>query len=166
MPNRRPLADYLALEYPFHVLADPEGGYVVIHPDLPGCMTQFDDLAQLPAMVTEARELWIESEYERGNDIPEPSYPESYSGKFVARLPRSLHRTLAEQAERDGVSLNQHVVALLSAGTATNDLAARLDDLGARIDGLSARLAPPDPAPDRSAAPLESVEPAPARRTA
>lgn len=31
---------------------------------------------------------------------------EQYSGKFVARLPKSLHRELAQAAEREGVSLN------------------------------------------------------------
>ena len=164
--TRRPLAEYLALEYPFHVLADPEGGYVVVHPDLPGCMTQFDDLSDLPWMVKEARELWIESEYERGNDIPEPSYPETYSGKFVARLPRSLHRTLAEQAERDGVSLNQHVVALLGAGAATNDLAARVDVMSVVVERLVAKLETQSATDGGSALQLEAVEAPPARRTA
>ena len=69
-------------------------------------------------MAEEVRPLWIEAAYEHGIDIPLPSYPEEYSGKFVVRLPRSLHRRLAESAERDGVSLNQYVVMLLSGGDA------------------------------------------------
>lgn len=32
----------------------------------------------------------------------------------MLHLPRSLHRILAEQAEREGVSLNQYMVSLLS----------------------------------------------------
>jgi predicted HicB family RNase H-like nuclease len=36
------------------------------------------------------------------------------SGKFVVRLPRSLHAALEAEAEREGVSLNQLVVAKLS----------------------------------------------------
>lgn len=150
------------MEYPFHVLADPDGGYVVVHPDLPGCMTQFDDLADLPWMVTESRELWIESEYESGHDIPLPSYPESHSGRFVARLPGSLHRTLAEQAERDGVSLNQHVVALLGAGVATHEVMDRLDRLSETVGAMSARL----DVGDRSPAPIGDLQPVETRRTA
>lgn len=160
--DRRPLSEYLAFEYPFHVLADPEGGYVVVHPDLPGCMTQFDDLADLPWMVTEARELWIESEYESGHDIPLPSYPETHSGKFVARVPKSLHRTLAEQAERDGVSLNQHVVALLGAGVATHELAVGLDRLRETVEGLSAQLGVGERSPDT----VGDLLPVGSRRTA
>jgi len=36
------------------------------------------------------------------------------SGKFVVRLPRSLHAALIAEAEREGVSLNQLCVAKLA----------------------------------------------------
>ena len=36
------------------------------------------------------------------------------SGKFVVRVPRSLHAALEAEAKREGVSLNQLVVAKLS----------------------------------------------------
>lgn len=134
-PNaRRTIEEYLALEYPFNVVADEEGGYGVIFPDLPGCMTQVETIDELPEMVEEARRLWIETEYEMGRDIPLPSYPEEYSGKFVLRLPRSLHRSLAEAAEGDGVSLNQYVVTLLARG----DAQARIERRVAELEGLLA----------------------------
>ncbi|EFI34239.1 HicB family protein [Desulfonatronospira thiodismutans ASO3-1] len=37
-----------------------------------------------------------------------------YSGQFRLRLPRDLHARLAEEASRQGVSLNGYVVYLLS----------------------------------------------------
>lgn len=120
--ERMTLDQYLHLEYPFNVIADPDGGYVVEYPDLKGCLTQADTLAEVAPMAEEARALWIEAAYEYGIDIPLPSYPEEYSGKFVVRLPRSLHRRLAESAERDGVSLNQYVVMLLSGGDAVQQV--------------------------------------------
>jgi len=116
--SRRPLAEYLALHYPFNAVADPDGGYVVLFPDLPGCMTQVESLDELPSMAEDARRLWIETEYEAGNDVPLPSYPEEYSGKFNVRLPKSLHRSLVEAAMRERVSLNQYVSALLARGDA------------------------------------------------
>ncbi len=33
-----------------------------------------------------------------------------YSGKLNIRIPRSLHRDLAQQAKADGVSLNQYIL--------------------------------------------------------
>lgn len=39
---------------------------------------------------------------------------EQYSGKLVLRIPRSLHKRLKEQAEAEGVSLNQYMLYKLS----------------------------------------------------
>lgn len=127
--ERKPLEYYLDLEYPFRVIADPDGGYVIVFPDLPGCLTQIDDLSELPEMVNEVRQLWLETEYELGAEMPLPSYPEEHSGKFNVRLPRSLHRRLAESAEREGISLNQYVVGLLSEGDALARVERRIDAL-------------------------------------
>jgi antitoxin HicB len=134
MNTRRTLEYYLDLEYPFNVIADPDGGYVVIFPDLPGCMTQVETLDELPVMTEEARSLWIETEYDLGHDIPLPSEPEEYSGKFNVRLPRSLHRMLAESAGREGVSLNQYVLTLLSRGDAQARIERRLDEIASKVD--------------------------------
>jgi predicted RNase H-like HicB family nuclease len=112
--TRAPLDYYLSLSYPFKATPDPDGGYVITFPDLPGCMTQVEDAAEIGAAAEEARRLWITTEYEEAGDIPEPSYPEEYSGRFNLRLPRSLHRRLAEQARHEGVSLNQLAVSLLA----------------------------------------------------
>ena len=35
---------------------------------------------------------------------------EDYSGQFKLRIPRSLHRALAEHSQREGVSMNQYCV--------------------------------------------------------
>jgi predicted RNase H-like HicB family nuclease len=144
--TRRPLEDYLALQYPFNVIADPDGGYVIIFPDLPGCMTRVETVEQIPAMAEEARALWIETEYERGQDIPLPTYPEEYSGKFNLRLPRSLHRSLAEAAEREGISLNQYVVYLLSRRDGQARIESKLDELAGRAVTLPALKRGTEPA--------------------
>ncbi len=130
---RESLEYYLSLEYPFEVLADPEGGYVVAFPDLPGCMTQVEELVAVGPMAEEIRRLWIVSEYEDGEEIPAPSYPEAYSGKFNVRLSRSLHRKLAEMARREDQSLNSYVAGLLGRGDAQARIEQRLEEVEARI---------------------------------
>ncbi len=142
MTHSKTLEAYLALEYPFNVLADPDGGYVVVFPDLPGCMTQADTYEEIAFMAEDVRRLWIETAYDLGRDIPLPSYPEEYSGKFNVRLPKSLHRALAEAAERDAVSLNQHIVNLLSQGNALHRVERRLDALEAAVCGTDERYHP------------------------
>ena len=58
----------------------------------------------------EATEGWLETKLENGFPIPEPIGDEKYSGKFVLRIPKSLHRHLATNAEKEGVSLNQYAL--------------------------------------------------------
>ena len=135
--HRKPLEEYLALEYPFQVIASADGGYVIRFPDLPGCVSQTDDLAEVGAIAEEIRTLWIETEYEAGGDIPLPSYSEDYSGKFNLRLPRSLHRTLAESAAREAVSLNQYVMMLLGRRDAQAQVERRLEAIEAQIAAMS-----------------------------
>ncbi|WP_066376670.1 MULTISPECIES: type II toxin-antitoxin system HicB family antitoxin [unclassified Anabaena] len=106
---------YLNLPYPVTLYPDPEAGYVAQIKDLPGCLTQGETLEETMTNINEARELWIETAYEAGDNIPLPSSDDSYSGKLLVRMPKSLHRHLAETAEREGVSLNQYIVFLLSA---------------------------------------------------
>jgi antitoxin HicB len=114
----KPLDYYLSLDYPVMVYPDAEGGFVAEIKELPGCITQAETIEELMENINEARELWIETVYESGKrDIPLPATEQDYSGKFVLRVPKSLHRRLAEQAEREGVSLNQYAVSLLSAAS-------------------------------------------------
>ena len=54
------------------------------------------------------------------DSLPEPpSAPQlrEYSGKFNVRVPKSLHAALASEAEAEGVSLNQLVLAKLALRT-------------------------------------------------
>jgi predicted RNase H-like HicB family nuclease len=134
--TQRSLEDHLALQYSFNVIADSDGGYVIAFPDLPGCMTPVESLDEIPAMAEEARRLWIETAHEQGHDIPPPSHPEGYSGKFNLRLPRSLHRSLAEAAEHEDVSLNQYVLSLLSRRDSQARIERRLKQLSEQIEGL------------------------------
>ncbi|RKY68351.1 MAG: type II toxin-antitoxin system HicB family antitoxin, partial [Candidatus Latescibacterota bacterium] len=49
---------------------EPEGGYTVIIPSLPGCITYGDTIEEAIKMAKEAIELYIESLKEHGEEIP------------------------------------------------------------------------------------------------
>lgn len=137
----RPLDFYLAQPYPYTVVPDLEdGGYVIVFPDLPGCMTQVEDAAEIAPMADEIRTLWLETAHELGHDIPLPRDTGEYSGKFVVRVPKALHRTLAETAEQEGVSLNAWVTTLLAEGAAARTVDARLAEMERHLGDLAAHL--------------------------
>jgi antitoxin HicB len=114
MMSRESLEYYLSLAYSVTLDPDPEGGYVAHIKDLPGCFTQGETLEETMANIQEARELWIETAYEMGDPIPLPNNTVEYSGKFLLRMPKSLHRDLVKQAEAEAVSLNQYISSVLS----------------------------------------------------
>ena len=124
--TRQPIEYYLALEYPYSVVPD-DGSFFIEFPDLPGCMTQVEDAAEVGAMAEEIKNLWLRTAYDQGMPIPEPVTQSEYSGKFVVRLPKSLHRGLAERARREGMSLNAWVNYLLADRNLAAEMKARLD---------------------------------------
>jgi predicted HicB family RNase H-like nuclease len=56
----------------------------------------------------------VEDMRTRGEAVPEPLASRTYSGHFVTRVPRELHRRLAIEAAEQGVSLNRLVTMRLS----------------------------------------------------
>jgi antitoxin HicB len=105
---------YMQLPYTIELRSDAEEGWFVHVAELPGCMSQGETAEEALASIREAIQLWIETALEDGYEIPEPRAEAKYSGKFVVRVPRSLHRELVQTAEREGVSLNQFINVALS----------------------------------------------------
>lgn len=79
-------------------------------------LTEYADTAEeayalaLDAIATTAAVL-----AERGRPMPMPLEPtEGWSGRVTLRVPRSLHRALADAAATEGCSLNQHIINVLN----------------------------------------------------
>ena len=106
---------YMNLPYRLEILPDlDEGGYVARYPDLPGCITAGDSMESVAENAEEAKKEWMIAAMESGTQIAEPVNMAGYSGQFKLRIPRSLHRRLAEHSKEEGVSMNQYCVYLLS----------------------------------------------------
>ncbi len=109
------LDEYMVMPYRMEIVEDKdEGGYAVSFPELPGCLTYGETIESAVANATDAKRAWLEAAIEDGIDIPEPDSLEGYSGQFKLRIPKSLHRSLAQNAKREGISMNQYCVYLLS----------------------------------------------------
>ncbi len=108
---------YMSLPYRVEVVEDKtEGGYALRCPELNGCMTCADTIEEGFRMLEDAKREWFAACLEEGTAIPEPLREEDYSGQFKLRLPKSLHRLLAQRSSEEGVSMNQYCVYLLSKG--------------------------------------------------
>lgn len=81
----------MKLLYPacFYPCESKIGGYTVEVPDLPGCVTEGDTLADAILMATDAASGWVLDELEEGNSLPPASPPEKIvpdAGGFVNLL--------------------------------------------------------------------------------
>ena len=105
------------MTYPFEILPlskDEGGGYAITFPDLPGCRS---DGATPEKAIENGRQAladWLAVASEFGDAVPVPF--SSVSGRFVQRVPKSLHRQLVDEAKNEGVSLNTLVVSLVAEG--------------------------------------------------
>jgi antitoxin HicB len=130
--NDKDLSYYLTLPYKVEVYPEDDGnGFTATIPELPGCITSADSLPELFEQIEEAKQLWLEVALEDGDYIPEPApvEEESFSGKFVIRIPRSLHRQLVYRAKDEDTSLNQLVLQILSEGMGRWSEATRQKDV-------------------------------------
>lgn len=65
--------------YKIHLHKEPEGGFTVSVPVLPGCITYGEDVDEAVSMAKEAIELYIEELRERGETVPDDSNTFEYS---------------------------------------------------------------------------------------
>lgn len=114
------LNEYLKIPYRLEIIPDEEGGFVASYPELPGCVTCGETEEQAAANASDAKKAWLEAALKEGLDIAEPDSENSFSGQFKIRIPKSLHRQLAEQSKREGISMNQYCLYLLSQNNTAN----------------------------------------------
>ncbi|MCJ2039060.1 type II toxin-antitoxin system HicB family antitoxin [Methylobacterium sp. J-059] len=123
--------------YPTEVFwSDEDEGFIAIARDLPGCSafgeTQLEALDELEHAIA----AWISATQTAGNSVPAPSRRQTdptHSGKLLLRLPRTLHSKLAEEAEREAVSLNQYVVCLLAENNAAHVVSKAIANVASQI---------------------------------
>jgi len=121
---------YLNLNYAIEIKKIPEdlgGGWEACIPDLGREAFRADGdtpeeaLSKLEEIKRELFQMYLE----RGVSIPEPEEGE-FSGRFLVRVPKSLHRRLSERAKREGVSLNLLVNDLLTEALTKREIMPRL----------------------------------------
>lgn len=96
--------------------SDEDEGYIAFVPELPGLSAFGTTPQEAMTELDSAREAYLESLTEAGENIPAPEKYMPYSGQIRLRMPKSLHANLAQSALEENVSLNTYIISLLAGG--------------------------------------------------
>ncbi len=108
-------AEYLKRPYSRIVIPDEDSGtYTAQIAEFPGCIAQGDSLQEAYDNLGKAAVSWIEAALDMRQEIPSPSIELEYGGRVALRLPKNLHRQASAAACKDGVSVNQFIVAAVA----------------------------------------------------
>ncbi len=108
------LNEFMHDAYRFYLTENADKkGYDIVYPDLPGCTSFGSSADEALKNGDAARKEWARAILETGKELPKPCEKE-YSGQFRLRLPKSLHKRLAQRAQEEGTSLNQLCIHILS----------------------------------------------------
>ena len=112
---------YIGLPYGITLRKDEEGDWVARVLELSGCTAHGGTQAEALEKLEQVKTAWIEDAIDAGDAIPEPNVGDKLpSGKWLQRVPRSLHKGLVEMAGMEGVSLNQLVTTVLAGALGTH----------------------------------------------
>ena len=124
---------YMNLPYRLELIPDTdEGGFVASYPELRGCLTSGETAEAALKNALDCKREWLAAALEDGYEIPEPTSDDEYSGQFKLRLPKSLHRALAENSKREGISKYRQYWFMLIPSRLEFSASARCSDFGSR----------------------------------
>jgi predicted RNase H-like HicB family nuclease len=123
------IREYLKKPYSRILIPDSETGrYTAQILEFQGCFSEGSTPQRAYKNLEKAAYNWLESAIKQGMQIPAPFSFEGYSGKIALRLPKSLHRQAMHIAKRDGISLNQFLVAAVANSVGAENLYQRIVD--------------------------------------
>jgi antitoxin HicB len=114
IPMKGEVKTVLARPYTRELITNEDGTWFARIVEFPGCMTEGNTAEEAIGNLEDAMAAWVEIKIEDGDPIPAPLSTDQYSGKFLMRVPKTLHRELARRADLEGVSLNQFALTALS----------------------------------------------------
>jgi antitoxin HicB len=106
-------------DYPFEIrpLTDEEGGgFLISFPDFAECISDGETVEEALASGREALKATMAALKSKKLPVPAPNSGGIASGKFVARVPKTVHAQLATRAKAEGVSLNALVLTFIAQG--------------------------------------------------
>lgn len=134
---------YLKLNYPIEItaLSDEEnGGFSACIPQLGrnAYVSYGDTVEEAVQNLNELKKELLFNQLKNHSHIPLPTVTneEEYSGRFILRIPKDLHRSLATKAQNNSLSLNQYTQYLLTYALTSNSYEEMVASCGAKITKL------------------------------
>lgn len=115
-------------DYPFEVrpLSDDDGGgFLVSFPDFAECISDGETIDEALENSRDALQATIAALKAKKLPVPAPNSGGVASGKFIARVPKTIHAQLATRARAEGVSLNTLVLTFIAQGLGTSSTKSR-----------------------------------------
>ena len=106
-------------DYPFEIrplTPDEGGGFLISYPDFADCISDGETVAEAMENGRDALKATIAALKAKKLPVPAPNSGGVASGKFVARVPKTVHAQLAIRARAEGVSLNALVLTFIAQG--------------------------------------------------
>ena len=102
--------NYAIVVYPFNT--DKGVQWCAEFPDVKGCVGGGNTAEEAVREAYENLDFYLDSLAELGLPVPPANYKanEDYSGKYVVRMSKSLHRDVALMSEAEGISMNSFIV--------------------------------------------------------
>jgi antitoxin HicB len=128
--EKKHLLEYMKLPYTILLRRDEEGDVIAKVKELDGCIADGQDEMEALGNLERVKAMWIEACISSGRPVPLPEEDNDLpSGKWLQRVPRSLHKKLVDRAETEGVSLNQYVTSVLAEAIGQRSLAGSKEPL-------------------------------------
>ncbi len=106
---KKQVSNIVARPYARELVKNEDGSWFARIVEFGGCMTEGDTQEEALTNLDDAMRAWVEVKLEDGEQIPAPATIDDYSGRFIVRVSKSLHRDIARRADLEGVSLNAYV---------------------------------------------------------
>jgi antitoxin HicB len=106
-------------DYPFEIrpLTEQEGGgFLISYSDFSECISDGETVEEALKNGKDALKATIAALKAKGMPVPAANSGGVASGKFVARVPKTVHAQLATRAKAEGVSLNALVLTFIAQG--------------------------------------------------
>ena len=115
-------------DYPFEIrpLSEEDGGgFLVSFPDFAECISDGETIEDALANGHDALKATVAALKAKKLPVPSPNSGGIASGKFVARVPKTVHAQLATRAKAEGVSLNTLVLTFIAQGLGSSNTKSR-----------------------------------------